>query len=188
MRQHARAAHTMRAAVIGGQLEEARRAASQIASDEWTPHLQLNYSLYVSAVRSAARAVQTSKSLADAAEGLGELGATCAACHRNVGAPSRSWAVATGEVGNLRMAAHARAEQALWDGLVNSSDASWSSGARELLEAPELDSDDEEMSLLARRTRDQAREAATATSTRGDVYGRIVATCSSCHRLNPRTP
>jgi mono/diheme cytochrome c family protein len=188
MRQHARAARTMRAAVIGGQLEEARRAASQIASDEWTPRLQLEHSLYVSAVRSAAQAVQASTSLADAAEGLGEVGATCAACHRNVGAPSRSWAVATSEVGNVRMAAHARAEQALWDGLVNSSDASWSSGARELLEAPELDSDDDEMSLLARRARDQAREAASATGTRGDVYGRIVATCSSCHRLNARTP
>jgi hypothetical protein len=85
------------------------------------------------------------------------------------------------------MAAHVAAEKALWEGLVNPSDASWATGARGLLEAPELDSDDEEVSLLARRTRELAREAATATSTRGDVYGRIVETCSACHVLLAQT-
>lgn len=181
MREHAGEAREMRNAIIAGQLAGARHAGSQIARDEWTPSLRLNYLLYVSAVRSAARTVQASTSLSDAALALGEMGETCAACHRSASGPPALTAAAAGDKSTLGMPAHAAAEQALWDGLVTPSDASWSRGARELLEAPELDSGHEQASLLARRTRDLAREAATATNTRGDVYGRIVATCAGCH-------
>jgi hypothetical protein len=183
MHQHALEARDARNAVIAGRLDDARSAASKIASDDWTPHLRLNHLLYVSAVRSAARAMQKSTSLSGAAVALGEVGATCAACHRSTGGPVASPAATPSDGSKLSMAAHVAAEKALWEGLVNPSDASWATGARGLLEAPELDSDDEEVSLLARRTRELAREAATATSTRGDVYGRIVETCSGCHVL-----
>jgi hypothetical protein len=182
MRDHALEAYDMRKAVIAGQLDVLQRAAAHVAS-EWTPHLRLNYPIYVNAVRSAARTVQASKSLPDAALALGEMGATCAACNRDVGGPAPSAADAASAPTGDGMAAHGSAEQALWEGLLVPSDASWSRGARTLLEAPELDNDVEEVSLLARRTRNLAREALAASNPRSEVYGRILASCSACHTL-----
>lgn len=171
----------MRLAIIAGDLEALQHAAARLASDEWTPQLVRDHLVNVSAVRSAARTVRASESLSDAARALGEVGATCAACHRDSGAPLPAARGGSTEEKRGGMSAHAAAEQALWDGLVLPSDASWSSGARGLSDAPELDSDVEAVSFLAGRIRGLAREAATAGPTRGEVYGRILATCSACH-------
>ena len=119
---------------------------------------------------------------------LAELGAACAACHREHGGPREPEAVEPLTDGVGTMAIHAAAEQALWEGLFTPSEASWKRGAERLAGAPELASDVEDVNALGQQLRDLARGAAAAQA-RGDVYGSIVATCSTCHRrlsIEPR--
>jgi hypothetical protein len=79
------------------------------------------------------------------------------------------------------MAIHAAAERALWEGLFTPSETAWKRGAERLAGAPELASDVEDVNALGRELSDLAR-AAAAGPPRADVYGSIMATCSTCHR------
>lgn len=181
MRQHTSEALDMRWAVIAGRFDQLHRAAGSIASDAWSPHLRPDYLPQVTAVRHAASSALDARSTGAAGAALGELGAACAGCHREKGGPPEPPATETLPRGVGIMAVHAAAEHALWDGLVTPSSASWKRGAEALAGAPELASDVEEVSALAQQVRDLARQAA-AGEPRGDVYGKIMATCATCHR------
>jgi hypothetical protein len=70
------------------------------------------------------------------------------------------------------------------------SEESWRRGARRLAIAPELASDIAEVSALGRQVSDLALEA-THGGPRGEIYGSILATCSTCHRrlaIEPEAP
>jgi cytochrome c556 len=182
MRDHAREADEMRRAVISGRFDQLQRASAVIASDAWSSNLRPDYAPYLALVRQAAVAARDARSVHAAGAALGELGAACAGCHRAHGGPPLSGSAEgalTGGAGS--MAVHAAAEQAMWEGLFTPSDPSWKRGAELMANAPELASDIEDIAVLGRRLRDLALDAATS-SARGDRYGSIVATCSSCHR------
>jgi len=180
MREHASEALDMRWAVIAGRFDQLHRAAAIVTSDAWSPHLRPDYLPHVTAVRSAANAALDARSTGAAGAALGELGAACASCHREKGGPPQLTAIETLPRGVGTMAAHVAAERALWEGLITPSAASWKRGAASLAEAPELASDVEDVSVMAQQVRDLARQA--AGQPRGDIYGRIMATCSTCHR------
>jgi cytochrome c556 len=182
MRDHARDADEMRRAVIAGRFDLIHRVSGVMASDAWSSNLRPDYVPHVTALRNAAAAALDARSMRAAGAALGELGAACAACHREHGGPPvPAGAEAAQPGGTGAMAVHAAAEQALWEGLFTPSEASWKRGAAHLASAPELASDIEDIAALGSQLRDLALDAAAGTA-RGDRYGSIVATCSSCHR------
>ena len=181
MRDHANVADELRHAVIAGRFDLIHRTAAVMASDAWSANLRPDYLPHVAAVRHAATAALEARSMSAAGAALGELGAACASCHREQGGPPqpKSEPLADG-VGT--MAIHAAAEQALWDGLFTPSAAAWKQGAERLAEAPELASDVDDVDALGRELRDLAIEAKAGGPPRADLYGGIMATCSTCHR------
>lgn len=181
MRDHAKEAYELRRGVIAGRFDQIHRVSAVIASDAWSARLRPDYLPHVNAVRHAASAALDARSMPAAGAALGELGAACAACHREHGGPREPEAVEPLTDGVGTMAIHAAAEQALWEGLFTPSEASWKRGAERLAGAPELGSDVEDVNALGLQLRDRARGAA-AGKPRGDVYGSIMATCSTCHR------
>jgi cytochrome c556 len=180
MREHATEAWYTRKAIISGHLRDAAPVVSRIANDAWSPNLRPEYLEHVTLVRAAARSVQNAATLPQAASALGGLGAACAACHREIGGPPASTAPAALAPADP-MLAHAAAELALWQGLITPSEESWRQGARALLEAPELDSDVEQVSTIAHRTKALASDALAEKEPRAALYGEIVSTCSTCH-------
>jgi cytochrome c556 len=188
MQDHAKEAQDLRRGVIAGRFDLIHRVSAVMADDAWSRNLRPDYLPHVTAVRHAARAALDARSMPAAGAALGELGAACAACHREHGGPAQpaSSEPLTNGVGTMAM--HAAAEQALWEGLFTPSVASWKRGAERLAEAPELSSDVEDVAALGRQLRDLA-QAAAASPARGDLYGSIMATCSTCHRrlsIEPR--
>jgi mono/diheme cytochrome c family protein len=182
MRKHSGDALAMRKAAIAGQLTQFQLAASNIASDEWSHQLRADYRSRVAVVRGAARAAFEATAIPAATAALAELGGACAACHQDVGGPPPPSIDATSTAAGDSMVAHAAAEEALWRGLVFPSDVSWRSGAEQLVNAPALDSDVVDVSALAHRTSDLAREAVAAPAeARGKLSGKILSTCSACH-------
>jgi cytochrome c556 len=180
MREHATEAWSVRKAIISGHLNDAALVGSRIASDPWTSNLRTDYRAHVTLVRAAAHSVQSAATLPAAATALGELGSACAGCHKEFGgppAPTPPNAPASADP----MLAHAAAELALWQGLTFPSDEAWLRGARALSDAPELDSDVEQVSATARHIRELAKDALASKETRASVYGKVVSTCASCH-------
>jgi hypothetical protein len=181
MRTHATEADEMRHAVIAGRFDLVHRVSAVMAGDAWSANLRPDYVPGVTAVRQAARAALDARSMQAAGEALGQLGAACASCHREQGGPPEPASVELPSDGVGAMAAHAGAERALWEGLFTPSEASWKRGAQRLTEAPELGSDIADINALGHQLRDLALEA-TGSAPRADMYGRILATCSTCHR------
>jgi hypothetical protein len=188
MRDHAREADELRRAVIAGRFDLLHRVSAVIASDAWSSSLRPDYLPHVKAVQHAAGLALDATSVRAAGAALGELGAACATCHREHGGPPQPAIEESIGSGVGSMAIHAAAEHALWQGLFTPSEEGWKRGAESLARAPELSSDVEDVAALGGELRDLALQAA-AGNPRSDVYGRIISTCSSCHRrlnIEPR--
>jgi cytochrome c553 len=188
MRDHAKEADELRRAVIAGRFDLLHRVSAVIASDAWSSNLRPDYLPHVKAVQHAAGLALDATAVRAAGAALGELGAACATCHREHGGPAQPATEEGMGSGVGSMAIHGAAEQALWEGLFTPSEATWKRGAERLAQAPELSSDVEDVAALGGELRDLALQAA-AGNARSDVYGKIISTCSSCHRrlaIEPR--
>jgi cytochrome c556 len=181
MRDHAKQAEELRNAVIAGRFDLIHRVSAGLASDAWSANLRPEYRPHVAAVQQAAGDALDARSVQAAGAALGKLGAACAGCHLEQGGPPQPQGVEPLSKGVGSMAAHAAAEQALWEGLFTPSETTWKRGAERLAGAPELASDVEDVNALGRQLSDLARTAA-AGAPRADLYGSITATCSTCHR------
>jgi hypothetical protein len=186
LRRHSDAANAMRKAAIAGQLADFQRAAASLDSGSWSLPLRDDPGNHIEQVRVAARSAAAASALPAATAALGALASACSRCHEDVGGPRGAEIISApadlARNGDETMIAHAAAEVALWQGLVFPSDDGWHIGAGMLASAPGLDSDVREVSALARRTVDLAREAATAPrEARAGSYARVLATCAACH-------
>jgi hypothetical protein len=173
----------MRRALVRGKLDEFHAAAEAVAKDEWTPRLRGDYRPHLEAVRANAHGAQSAPSVVAGAAALGKLGEACAACHLKVGGPGSPIAPEQlGEAVDPSMAAHAVATDRLWDGLILSSDLSWSSGIDLLLDAPKLDSDVPDVAAAAAHLRELARQGKGArVEQRGQLFANVLTTCAGCH-------
>jgi mono/diheme cytochrome c family protein len=182
-------------ALIRGGLEEARKAAKNVAALAVPGGLTPALAVFVDRLRAAGDRASSAATVPIAATATAEMLATCGDCHRAAGTMPATPVVRRPVLGGLvgHMLDHQRAVDALVAGLVIPSTSSWQEGARLLriaaLKRSDLPADPKLTAGIAKAEAtvhalaDRASEARDA-GTRTRLYGELVATCSSCHRLH----
>jgi len=176
MRGHFDAATRAVWGIARGDLDEVHEAAEEL--DHRTTEIPVTWRGKVDGMRSAARRLSTSSTVAGASARMGTLAESCSNCHESVpGGPKL--APVQQQMGERDPASdHARAWYWLWLGLSMSDDAAWSSGAQALGAAPEHE-----------KTADQAaswaalgeRARAAKLGERGFVFRQAMSACARCH-------
>ncbi len=193
MHERFESARRIEQAIAFSDLDRAHREAHEISTfDE--PDVLLTWRPYFDAVRDAARQVELSGSVADAARRAATLGMRCADCHDAVAAHIK-FPVDTRPPDDPRLAArmlgHQWAATQMWFGLIGPADDRWLTGAHALTTVPltivaqsvtpssELDVDD------VARVRLYANRALGAMSheERAELFGTLLATCAHCHAV-----
>ena len=192
MREHFSKGAAIRDAVIRADLEGVRAPAKWLA--EHPPEdLPESAKPNVREMQRLAADLAGAANLPQAARGVARLAAACGACHTAIEVtPTLVAAFPRGEDETLKgeMKKHYRAADLLYRGLVVPSEHSWTSGAKALAGDPtELElrrgpGAKPEIETLARRLHDLAEEAGKAgdPKARTEVYGRMLETCSDCHK------
>jgi hypothetical protein len=186
-------------AVLEGDLNRVAEPARLLAQNASSSGLPPGSDTYVEALRGYARSAAEASDLSAAALATGQLGATCGSCHQGLGQgprfDSEGWPAASSTYVGGHMIRHMWAADRLWEGLVGPSDEAWTAGATSLAGEPLRV---EELGLPAQGV-DEAKklagllhdlggtaESITDPSERGRTYGRVLATCASCHELAGR--
>jgi cytochrome c553 len=192
MREHFAKGAAIRDAVIRADLEGVRAPARWLADhpqEDVPDSAQAN----VLEMRRLAAEVAAARDLPQAARSVARLAAACGACHTAIQVtPTLMAALPRSEDDTLagHMRKHYRAADLLYRGLVVPSDHSWNAGAAALAGDPaELElrrgpTARPEIEALARRLHGLAEEAGKAgdSKARSEVYGRMLETCSDCHK------
>jgi cytochrome c553 len=184
-----------RNAVIAGDLESAKRAASALAEHDYAGTLPGDWRHWVAQMQLRADEVALAPDLPAAAQSLAALGLSCGDCHaqmRGGREPQAEDAVAwkdPPEDLRERMNRHADGVEQLWHGLTDPSDDAWRNGTVTLTRAPlrpalrdgeeispTMTAQIEEVRALAKRARVAASHPERAT-----IYGELIARCASCH-------
>lgn len=195
MQDHFSKAEEIKAALIAGNLEQAREPAKWMAEhqhevdhpDAWKP--------YIDRMREAAQGIGGAEDLASASASFVSMGEVCAACHTEIGGPKPSPttppAAAEGSGTKAHMAKHQWAMDQLWLGLVAPSKDVWIAGAEALADAPltpeqlaEGQTLAPEITALTDRVHDlgnQARDIPEGSGIPGRIYGELLTTCETCH-------
>ena len=192
MREHFARGQAIRDAVIRADLAAVREPATWLAEhpqDDLPAAAQSN----VRDMQRLAADVAKAADLPQAARGMARLAASCGSCHTAINVtPTLMAALPRREDTTLpgHMRKHYRAADLLYRGLVVPSEHSWNLGADALSGDPvelELRRDAKpqpEIEALATRLHGLAQEARAAVDaqTRSEVYGRMLETCSECHK------
>ncbi|CAN5872372.1 hypothetical protein BH11MYX2_BH11MYX2_08710 [soil metagenome] len=179
-------------AVVDGRLTDARESAAWIAThgDQFSPPAEKGDELL-----QAADTVAQSRSILEAAGGLGRLGRACANCHlASQATVDFAFATFHAPVESTELAGqmlrHEWAAERLWQGLLAPSDTAWNEGA-ELLATTAIDlaattnaKPNVEAVELANHLREMAASAASADPTQRSIeLGTMIVTCARCHDL-----
>lgn len=192
MREHFSKGAAIRDAVIRADLESVRAPAKWLA-DHPQEDLPESAQPNILEMRRLAAEVAAAKDLPQAARGVARLAAACGACHTAIEVtPTIMAALPRREDETLagHMRKHYRAADLLYRGLVVPSEHSWNSGAAALagdpaaLELRRGPTATPEIEALAKRLHGLAEEAGKAgdPKTRSEIYGRMLETCSDCHK------
>ena len=199
MWSHFLAAAEVQAAVIRGDLEATKEAATWLAEyDE--PGLPDGAEAFLRELQRAAARVVEATTIEAAGAATGRIAAACGSCHREYYPemePTGLVEPTPGGKGDLaaHMARHAWAADRLWDGLVLPSNAAWEGGADAFAGVP-LATDDlafdnpEGVRALANRTHELGRRAGLETepSLRARTYGELLSACAACHQMTGQEP
>ncbi|HVV81450.1 MAG TPA: hypothetical protein VHE35_00175 [Kofleriaceae bacterium] len=193
MDEHFGAATRLEQAIVRGELDDARDAATYLATHAEHPELD-DWQPYVEQMQAAAGRVKAAPDLASAAALVGDVGLQCSSCHSVRAAivtfpwepvPDTDATVAT------RMRRHQWAAARLWEGLIGPSDDLWELGA-EVMADNELESLVTARMALDHDARDLissvqllARKAPSATTAeaRASLYDDLLPVCAGCHQL-----
>lgn len=196
MLSHYQSAGQLYAGAAAGDLPTVQAAAWALAEAESGAGMPSSAMRYVEQLRGFARLASTAPDVSAAATAVARLGGTCGSCHRTM-KRGPEYKIVTGPSEGAtpvatRMIRHRWAADRLWDGLVAPSDESWRAGADVLQDAPlftdALTRDVEHYDAVTRLAwevhdvgvRGQGTRDQTA---RADLYGKLLGTCASCHRL-----
>jgi len=192
MKAHFVHAAQLRDAALSGDLTTAKAEAHWLSAHRETgapPSWKEN----LEAFHVAAQVVENASTLEEAAGAVGQLGASCGACHRALDAHPTVGASpfvrrAPGVKGH--MAAHLAALERLWNGLIVPSDRAWKEGATLLahMVVPEKTLEKAgvkpagAVKMLAETLRQLSRTAATASvDQRPAAFADLLSTCVGCH-------
>jgi hypothetical protein len=182
-------------AIIRGDLESAKAAAQWIADHQDAAGLPAGTESYVTATRTAARAVAASASLGNAGVAAAFAVAACGECHAAAKVtPKMPDASAPPAVAGAaaHMRAHQYAVDLLYRGMVGPSDTMWTQGAEALKGSPltdkELTKASKEIVASEKRVHELAGRAAQAADagSRIAIYGELIGGCASCHGMHGR--
>jgi cytochrome c553 len=199
MTEHFSKATDAKTAVVRGDLERARRAASSLAESEWTSNLRSDWRPYMRTMQDAAKSVANAVDSKQAAQGIGRIGEACASCHAAVGGPKVAVEEApdAGSRTGFDPAQHVWAVDRMWVGLIGPSEQAWRRGSAVLVSAPfepavriATREVPPEVAILSNRFHELGRRAQNVdVDRRGGVLGDVLATCATCHeRLNVTLP
>lgn len=180
--------------IVEGDLQRVKEAATWIVTREEKTSLPPGSEDYERAMLGHAAMVARAQTLQSAADRTGHLAAACGSCHQSMARGPRfviGSALPDGDSREAQMIRHLWAADRMWEGLVGPSDAAWSAGASALAEtgpalvqALRTSTTGGVSAGLIQEVRAVAGEAALAETQedRADVYGRMLGTCSRCHR------
>jgi hypothetical protein len=191
MRHHFKEVTAVQAALIQGDLAEAKRVAGELAlmhvSEGW------GWERYAFRVRERAQKLAR-LATADRAYGLvTDMATQCARCHVDSGAVAGfAWSPEIADDGTVptRMARHQWAAERLWHGLVGPSTERWNEGVRVLAEQPQpaeaMAKDPrarERVGALSFELVARAKQAAKTTGqgARARVFAGMLEVCAACH-------
>jgi len=194
MAEHFSSSAAMRDALVKGDLEAFRAAASTLSDKELSANLSDTWKPHLEGMRTAAKSARDAKTIEAGAKAFAELGRACAACHEKIGGPKKleiGEAPPGGSGAKPHMARHHWAAARLWDGLMAPSQEAWTKGAEAFTDAPLVaeavagpKSVPPEIDELAKRAHafghdaHKAKDAAARAKAVADVYG----TCVGCHK------
>lgn len=179
-------------AVIRGDLAAVNAPARALAAAPLPSLLPETAAVFVRRLQAAAQRAAVAPDIASASAVTATLLATCGLCHDAMGTRPAMVVPDEPRVGGAvgHMLEHQRGLDQMLQGLVRPSTASWQDGVDALSRAPltraDLPPDRQLASSIRaaeRRVHELAAEARTANSTsaRATTYGRLLATCASCH-------
>lgn len=198
MREHFVDATGIHEAVVRGDVEALRAAASRLANHAPLPTLGKDAESAVMSVRTAAAQARDAVTLSEAAKAVGTLGAVCGDCHASISvSPEFLDATKPTEDSSVQghMARHAWAVNRAWEGLVAGNAKRWERGLNMLAEPPlPRSAFGPEPPMAAMASSNRVHELAVAgltaadATSRGEVYGQLVAACSTCHTALGQAP
>jgi hypothetical protein len=195
MKEHFTQVAVVRDAVIRDDPQAAQAAANWIVEHQEVQGLPGDWRPYVEHLTQAAQAALNATSVDQAGQAVGTMGRDCGECHMAVRAGLTAPPVGPTPTDMSTVPAHMKRHQwaieQMWIGLVYPSEEAWRRGADGLafaaLRPEELARDqaaDKAVGALAIKVHTLGGEGAAAEglAARGDVYGRLIATCQECHR------
>ena len=198
MAQHYLIATNARAAVLRGDVDEAKTQGKALADlkadglpETWLPHLEQ--------MSQAGRELSSVPNIPMAGQAMGRIATICSDCHQTLGggpvlsataAPPPAWTEET------HMPRHLWASEWIWLGILANNDQAVLRGAASLAEEPVVNPSPTHEPWIAEREAEVHRiakemVAAKDLAGRRDLYGDLIAQCGSCHiRLETegRTP
>lgn len=197
MAYHHALAHNAWTYVVLGDLERSRDAVLALEShraidgmpDAWRP--------YVVDLKEAASKAGDSWTLDEAGPTVAHVALACAECHKATGGGPRQRhyrpAPADGSEFADKMVGHEWAMEQLWLGLMQPNDAAWTAGATALTDGTFLPGKAKATpaaQVHVAKVEGLGRRAAAADDpeARAVVYGELLATCASCHRMSGVAP
>lgn len=200
MKAHFLQVRALKDAVIAGDYAATRDPATWLAEHGAPSEVPDSWIEHVTDLKVVAAGARDATDLAGVAEAVGALGRSCANCHVDLKAVPKLAippAPLYGDRPDEVMRRHAWAAERMWEGLFGPSEKSWQAGASLLAqpglfpaELNDIGAGAPELVRLEARVREIGKEAVSETDSvaRGTLYGRLLATCASCHRAVPGAP
>jgi hypothetical protein len=193
MARHRTEAEAARDAAIHGDLDGAKAEAAALDARLPLPDLPADLDPLQAELRAAAHATATATTLDGAAAGIGRIAVACGACHDVVHpaiVPSPPPATVEGDGVRAEMAVHQGGMQTIWLGMIRPSTADLGAGARALHAStlsPIGGPPSEAARAIDARVDTLAAELAATPlpADRGEVLGRLIVTCATCHLTRP---
>ncbi len=187
MSKHISVSSEARSAVIAGNLEQAnakgvelRKLTADELPEEWRQRL--------ADLQLAARSLEGAPNIRMAADAVGEIGQTCASCHRAMNGgpkfdgsdiPSQTWSEKS------HMPRHKWASEWMWLGMLANNDEAFLRGAKSLADDPLKYSSPTRPEWFAEAEAEVHRIAkemvASEAASRHELYGPLLAQCGTCH-------
>lgn len=194
MKDHFARAVAIRDAVVRGDYEATREPARWLAEHGAPKDIPDSWIQHVTELRVLSAALDEAENIEEVGRALGPVARSCGDCHAKLGVDISYvvGSVPTGDAFEAEMQKHKWAADRLWKGLAIPHDLAWERGAEHIASAglrPKTMSNDtaankQVLALIARLT-DLGRQARDAKdgAQRATLYGELLTTCGSCHRL-----